>query len=100
MRTPLLDDSFPIEQYSALRSFQDLGRITPMTTNKTFKAVALTIIWASLLLLPLLLVSPAKAYGYADPGTGAFVYQAAYAAFLGGTFYLRRFLNHVFRRRK
>jgi hypothetical protein len=35
-----------------------------------------------------------------DPGTGAFVYQAAYAAFLGGTFYLRRLLDHVFRRRK
>jgi len=55
---------------------------------------------AFLLLIPLLLISPAKAYGYADPGSGAFVYQAAYAAFLGGTFYLRRFLDHVFRRRK
>jgi len=55
---------------------------------------------ALLLWVPLLLVSPAKAYGYADPGTGAFVYQAAYAAFLGGTFYLRRFLDQVFRRRR
>ena len=71
-----------------------------MTTKKPFNALTLTMIRASLLLLPLLLVSPAKAYGYADPGTGAFVYQAAYAAFLGGTFYLRRFLNHIFRRRK
>ena len=48
----------------------------------------------------LLLASPGKAYGYADPGTGTFVYQAAYAAFLGGTFYFRRFLDRIFRRRK
>jgi len=46
----------------------------------------------------LLLATPARAYAYADPGTGAFVYQAAYAAFLGGAFYLRRFLNRLFRR--
>jgi hypothetical protein len=55
---------------------------------------------ALLLWAPILLVTPAKAWGYTDPGTGAFVYQAAYAAFLGGTFYLRRFLNRIFRRRK
>lgn len=48
----------------------------------------------------LLLASPGKAYGYADPGTGSFVYQAAYAAILGGTFYFRKFLDRVFRRRK
>jgi hypothetical protein len=53
-----------------------------------------------LLVLPLLLATPAKAFGYADPGTGAFVYQAAYAAFLGGAFYLRRFLNRFWPRRK
>ena len=47
----------------------------------------------------LLLASPGKAYGYADPGTGALVYQAAYAAVLGGTFYLRRFLDRLFGRR-
>jgi hypothetical protein len=71
-----------------------------MTSRKTPPTLMLKLTKAFLLLIPLLLVSPAKAYGYADPGTGAFVYQAAYAAFLGGTFYLRRFLNHVFRRRK
>lgn len=54
----------------------------------------------SLLVLPLLLATPSKASAYADPGTGAFVYQAAYAAFLGGTFYLRRFLNRFWPRRK
>jgi hypothetical protein len=71
-----------------------------MTNNKSLKTLSLTLIKALLLWMPLLLVSPAKAYGYTDPGTGAFMYQAAYAAFLGGTFYLRRFLNQVFRRRK
>jgi hypothetical protein len=55
---------------------------------------------ALLIFFPLMLATPARAYGYADPGTGAFVYQAAYAAFLGGTFYLRKLLNRFFKRKK
>jgi hypothetical protein len=55
---------------------------------------------AVVLLLPLLLVTPSRAFGYADPGTGAFVYQAAYAAFLGGSFYLRKLLNRLWGKRK
>lgn len=55
---------------------------------------------ALLLIVPVLLVTPVKAHAYADPGTGAFVYQAAYAAFLGGTYYFRRFLDRFWRRRK
>jgi hypothetical protein len=66
-----------------------------MTTNHLRK---LTL--AMLLVAPILLTTPSQAYGYADPGTGAFVYQAAYAAFLGGTFYLRRFLNRFWTKRK
>lgn len=58
------------------------------------------IVKAALVLLPLMLATPSTAFGYADPGTGAFLYQAAYAAFLGGTYYLRKLLNRVFRRRK
>lgn len=54
----------------------------------------------SLLVLPLLLATPSKASAYADPGTGAFVYQAAYAAFLGGSFYLRKLLNRIWPKRK
>jgi hypothetical protein len=54
----------------------------------------------SLMVLPLLLATPSKAFGYADPGTGAFVYQAVYAAFLGSAFYLRKFLDRFRRRRK
>jgi hypothetical protein len=69
-------------------------------SGKTKHKVLIFLTRALLLWVPLLLVSPAKAYGYADPGTGAFVYQAAYAAFLGGSFYLRRFLDQVFRRRR
>ena len=51
------------------------------------------------LLALLLLATPSKAQAYTDPGTGAFIYQAAYAVFLGGTFYLRKFLNRFFPRR-
>ena len=54
----------------------------------------------AVVVLPLLLATPSKAFGYADPGTGAFIYQAAYAVFLGGTFYLRKFLNRFWRRNK
>jgi hypothetical protein len=64
------------------------------------EATLVPVIQALLLLIPLLLVSPAKAQAYADPGTGAFMYQAAYAAFLGSTFYLRKFLDRIWRRRK
>ena len=53
-----------------------------------------------LLWIPLLLVSPGTAFGYADPGTGAFIYQAAYAAFLGGAFYVRSFLKRIWPKRK
>jgi hypothetical protein len=70
-----------------------------MIINPKPRTLMLTLVRALLLLIPLLLVSPAKAHAYTDPGTGAFLYQAAYAAFLGGTFYLRRFLDRVFRRK-
>jgi hypothetical protein len=66
---------------------------------KNHTSATRTILMVMLLCLPLLLVSPAKAYGYADPGSGAFVYQMFYAAFLGATFYLRKFLNRFGRKR-
>ena len=53
----------------------------------------------SLLLLPLLLASPSKAFGYVDPGSGSFVYQAIYAACIGGAFYFRKVLGRFFRKR-
>jgi hypothetical protein len=54
---------------------------------------------ASLVLIPLLLATPVVSSAYADAGTGAFVYQAAYAAFLAGTFYLRKVLDYFWSRR-
>jgi hypothetical protein len=74
-----------------------------MKTSRFHTSPSLTIAKASLFLLPLLplvLTTPSKAYGYTDPGTGAFVYQAAYAAFLGGSFYLRKLLDRIFSKRK
>ena len=53
-----------------------------------------------LVVLPLVLATPSPAHGYADPGTGAFLYQAVYAVFLGAVFYLRRMLNRFWRKRK
>jgi hypothetical protein len=53
-----------------------------------------------LLLVPLMLATPSKASAYADPGSGAFIYQAAYAAFLGGSFYLRKLLDRFLKRRR
>ena len=57
---------------------------------------------ASVLLLGivLLLSAPSQLFGYADPGTGAFLYQAVYAAFIGGAFYFRKFLSRIFRKRQ
>jgi hypothetical protein len=51
-------------------------------------------------LITLLLALPSKAFGYVDPGSGSFIYQAIYAAFIGGIFYLRKFLNRIFKRNK
>jgi hypothetical protein len=50
-------------------------------------------------LLALLLASPARVFGYIDPGSGSFIYQVVYAAFLGGVFSLRKFLNRIFHKR-
>ena len=47
----------------------------------------------------LLLALPSRLFGYVDPGSGAFVYQALYAAFLGGIFYVRKFVRRLFRRK-
>jgi hypothetical protein len=51
-------------------------------------------------LLLVLLAVPSRAYGYIDPGSGSAVYQAVYAALLGGAFYFRKVLQRLFRRDK
>ena len=68
--------------------------------KSTLQTAALLAARTVVLLLPLLLATPSKAYGYIDPGAGAFIYQAAYAAVLGGSFYLKKLLDRVLQRRK
>ena len=53
----------------------------------------------ALVAIVILLASPSHLFGYADPGTGAFLYQAVYAACIGGVFYFRKFLRRIFRKR-
>jgi len=53
----------------------------------------------ALVAMVVLLASPSHLFGYADPGTGAFLYQAVYAACIGGVFYFRKFLSRIFRKR-
>jgi hypothetical protein len=60
-----------------------------MRSNKTCINAALS----GLMLLALVVGTPKKAFGYVDPGTGTFVYQAAYAAIVGGAFYFRKLLR-------
>ena len=52
----------------------------------------------SIALVGLLLAMPFPASAYADPGAGAFLYQAAYAAFIGGMFYFRKFIAKIWKR--
>ena len=67
--------------------------------TKRLRSLLLGWVEGSLLLLPLLLASPSKAYGYVDPGSGSYVYQAIYAACIGGAFYFRKFLGRIFGKR-
>jgi len=67
--------------------------------TKRLRSLLLGWVEGSLLLLPLLLASPSKAYGYVDPGSGSYVYQAIYAACIGGVFYFRKFLGRIFGKR-
>jgi len=54
----------------------------------------------ALMALVLTAALPVHAQAYTDPGSGAFVYQAAYAAVLAGTFYFRKILDRIWGRRK
>jgi hypothetical protein len=76
------------------------GKNKLMIRNTNSKSAFLILAKVLLLWVPLVLASPSKAWGYVDPGTGSLVYQAAYAMLLGGTYYLRRMLDRVWRKRK
>ena len=53
-----------------------------------------------LALVGLLLWLPERASAYADPGSGALLWQTLIAAFVGAIFYFRRALIRVFGTRK
>ena len=80
----------------ALRKQREIVAVS--WTSRTHKMAMLT--GASLFLVALVLASPSTAFGYADPGTGAFVYQSVYAGFLVGAFYIRKILNRTWGKRK
>ena len=67
--------------------------------RKPDRRTSLSPINALLLGMVLMLSAPSNLFGYTDPGTGSFLFQAAYAAFLGGAFYFRKFLGRIFRKR-
>jgi hypothetical protein len=71
-----------------------------MTSRSNSLAPLKPVVRGLAICLPLLLATPVKAHAYTDPGTGAFIYQAAYAAFLGGTYYFRKFLDRFWGKRK
>jgi hypothetical protein len=68
--------------------------------KRTTREITQAVVLAAILPIALFLALPARAFGYVDPGSGTFIYQAIYAAFLGGVFYLRKFLNRIFKRNK
>lgn len=87
------------ENEAACVNRAEKGLSATMNLNRNSKFIKQATLML-LLCISLLLVSPSRAYGYADPGTGAFVYQAAYAAFLGGVFYFRKILDRFWNRRR
>jgi len=54
------------------------------TTLASFALLAWVLLWL-----------PPAAHAYVDPGSGALIWQALVAAFLGGLFYFRRIVSHV-----
>lgn len=48
----------------------------------------------------LVLLTEPRAYAYTDPGSGALLWQALVAAFIGAGFYFRKFLFHFFPKKK
>jgi len=71
--------------------------IQGLKTNRHSIGKALSVLYLGIVLL---VSSPSRLAAYADPGTGAFLYQAVYAAFIGGAFYFRKFLSRIFRKRQ
>lgn len=47
------------------------------------------------MIIALLLAAPSAAYGYTDPGTGVFLYQAMVATLVGVGWTARRFVGRL-----
>jgi hypothetical protein len=77
-----------------------MERWTFATVKRTTREITQAVVLSAIFPIALLLALPSRAFGYVDPGSGTFIYQAIYAAFLGGVFYLRKFLNRIFKRNK
>ena len=56
--------------------------------------------WGGVLAVALLLLTEPRAYAYTDPGSGALLWQALVAAFVGAGFYFRKFLFHLIPKKK
>ena len=56
--------------------------------------------WCAALAVLLLLLTEPRAYAYTDPGSGALLWQALVAAFVGAGFYFRKFLFHLIPKKK
>lgn len=57
-------------------------------------------LWCAALAVALVLLTEPRAYAYTDPGSGALLWQALVAGFIGAGFYFRKFLFHFFPRKK
>ena len=56
--------------------------------------------WSAALAGILVLVTEPRAYAYTDPGSGALLWQALVAAFVGAGLYFRKFLFHLIPKKK
>lgn len=57
-------------------------------------------LWCAALAVALVLLTEPRAYAYTDPGSGALLWQALVAAFVGAGFYFRKFLFHLIPKKK
>ena len=57
-------------------------------------------LWCAALAVALVVLTEPRAYAYTDPGSGALLWQALVAAFIGAGFYFRKFLFHFFPKKK
>jgi len=91
---------FVIVGHGDVKKIEERRDMTTANVIAQFPGRAVSSAGALLVVAALVLASPSKAFGYADPGTGAFVYQAVYAGFLAATLYLRKILNRLWGKRK